>query len=115
MGRTLVTRGPKWRGWLGNDVCVYDDNWIDRPFAFKVLSPSSLPLHSQISCLPLDNGSWNETLIRRYFLHFEAEDILNMTCPRFRHEELVAALEFGSVIATTTLRDVRWSLPVRDC
>lgn len=81
-GREVVEKGMRWRIRNGEQVLVYQNDWIPRPVTFKRISPPSLHLETTVSELINEKQEWKEDMIRQYFLRVDADQIIKIPLPR---------------------------------
>ncbi|KAL5556376.1 hypothetical protein UlMin_038612 [Ulmus minor] len=80
-GRNLVAKGIRWRVGNGESLSIYKSRWLPIPWTFMITSPKVLSHQAKVSDLLLNNGCWNEELIRSSFLEHEANLILSLQRP----------------------------------
>jgi hypothetical protein len=77
--REVIKLGSSWRIGNGSQIRVWHDKWIPFSRSHKILSPiQRLPLDARVSDLISPPSSWNETLLAKTFLPFEAAIIKNI-------------------------------------
>ncbi|KAL5768624.1 hypothetical protein ACOSQ2_015407 [Xanthoceras sorbifolium] len=79
-GREILGEGIRWKVGNGENISIYDDCWLPKPYFSKILSPKYLPKGVSVSEL-ISNGWWNEDIVRRYFIAEEAKLILSILLP----------------------------------
>ncbi|KAK9950635.1 hypothetical protein M0R45_006113 [Rubus argutus] len=77
-GRELLQKGIRWRIQNGNEVHIWGDRWLPRPWTFQVMSPVSLHPLSKVSELISSTGVWNHDLIQASFLPNDVDCILSI-------------------------------------
>ena len=78
----MLQQGLRWRIGCGDQVRIYNSNWVPRPSTFKILSTLTLPLDTLISVLTDGEHKWNETLIKQHFTPKDTEHILKIMLPK---------------------------------
>ena len=64
-GRQMLHQGLRWRIGNGEQVKIYNCNWIPRPSTFKIVSAPTLPLEATVFLFINDEHNWNEALIKQ--------------------------------------------------
>lgn len=64
-GRQMLHQGLRWRIGSGEQVKIYNCNWIPRPSTFKIVSAPTLPLEATVFLFINDEHNWNEALIKQ--------------------------------------------------
>lgn len=77
----VIKKGTKWRVGNGKLIHIWEDRWMLTPSTYKVISPllphfDDFPMVSAL--IYLDTRRWKADLVRRTFLPFEANTILNL-------------------------------------
>ena len=77
----VIKKGTRWHVGNGKMIHIWEDRWMPTPSTHKVISP--LPHHfddfPMVSALiDPDTRRWKADLVRRTFLPFEANTILNL-------------------------------------
>ncbi|KAL0307224.1 UNVERIFIED_CONTAM: hypothetical protein Sradi_6139700 [Sesamum radiatum] len=66
--RDLFIPGLRWHIRTGQNVCIWKDGWIPRPWKFQVITaPNTLHPDATVDKLLDDSGGWNEALIQSVF------------------------------------------------
>ncbi|KAL0362112.1 UNVERIFIED_CONTAM: hypothetical protein Scaly_1166400 [Sesamum calycinum] len=66
--RDLFIPGLRWHIRTGQNVCIWKDRWIPRPWKFQVITaPNTLHPDATVDKLLDDSGGWNEALIQSVF------------------------------------------------
>ena len=81
-GRQVMHIGLRWRIGNGENVQIYNTNWIPRPVTFKILSQPTLLEGTMVSCLINKEHKWNENMIRQHFMPEDIERIMQIPLPR---------------------------------
>ncbi|KAK3218383.1 hypothetical protein Dsin_012353 [Dipteronia sinensis] len=81
-GRELVEKGSRWRVGTGQSIKIYKDRWIPRLSTFRIVSPMVLGEWSSMDSFKLQDGSWDDVLVRQSFSEEEAEAILSLPSSR---------------------------------
>ncbi|KAH9724503.1 putative reverse transcriptase/RNA-dependent DNA polymerase [Citrus sinensis] len=80
-GRQVIYKGIRWRIGNGQQVQIYQGNWIPRPTSFKPVSPPSLSSDIRVAELINEDNQWNEDLIYQHFLREDVDTILRIPIP----------------------------------
>ena len=76
----VINRGIRW--WVGNGkmIHVWEDKWLPTPITYKVCSPQQEIGDFPMVSLLIDEETrhWKVDMVRRFFLPFEADTILNI-------------------------------------
>ncbi|KAL0305076.1 UNVERIFIED_CONTAM: LINE-1 retrotransposable element O protein [Sesamum angustifolium] len=71
--RDLFILGLRWHIGTGQNVCIWKDSWIPRPWKIQVImAPNTLHPDATVDKLLDDLGGWNGALIRSFF---RSEDV----------------------------------------
>lgn len=81
-GRQMLHQGLRWRIGNGEQVKIYNCNWIPRPSTFKIVSAPTLPLEATVFLFINDEHNWNEALIKQQFMSEDVDCNLKMMLPR---------------------------------
>ncbi|KAH9725922.1 putative reverse transcriptase/RNA-dependent DNA polymerase [Citrus sinensis] len=81
-GRNVLEKGLRWRIGNGEQLLVYQSQWIPRPITFQPISPPSLSPDTTVAELISEEQSWKEAVIRQHFLKEDADQILKIPLPR---------------------------------
>ena len=76
----ILRDGMRWLVGNGRRIGIWKDKWIPNPTTFKVVSPQSVldPDAKVSELINEERGAWNQSLVNRTFLSFEAETILGI-------------------------------------
>ncbi|KAL5853031.1 hypothetical protein ACOSQ3_008149 [Xanthoceras sorbifolium] len=77
-GRSLITKGLRWRVGNGNSILSYEDKWIPRPTNFKIIAPPLSFDFPIVSLLKSDSGGWDSIAMRAAFAPIDTEAILGI-------------------------------------
>lgn len=77
-GLDLLKNGLVWRVGNRRSIQVWRDNWIPRPFSYKLITVQGMCRIRFVSDLLNENGSWNLALLQQYFLPADVEEILKI-------------------------------------
>ncbi|KAH9681143.1 putative reverse transcriptase/RNA-dependent DNA polymerase [Citrus sinensis] len=81
-GRKIILKGTRWRIGSGEDVQVYNSNWLPRPTTFRPISPRTLAVDTKVVDLIGPEREWKMDLIRQYFVQEDADIIQRIPLPR---------------------------------
>ena len=82
MGKNIIHKGCKWRIGRGNNVQIYNSNWIPRGETFRPISMPSLPTDSYVSELIGSDNKWDVTKIYQNFGKDDVELIISIPLPK---------------------------------
>ena len=74
-GRKMILKGTRWRIGSGEDVQVYNSNWLPRPTTFRPISPRTLAADTKVADLIGLEREWKMDLIRQHFVQEDADII----------------------------------------
>lgn len=77
-GKDLLRKGLCWRVGNGHNIRAHQDPWIPNLQAYISICKPVLNLNCKVDRYLLDNGMWNEQVVRKTFSVFEAEAILDI-------------------------------------
>ena len=77
-GLDLLKKGLIWRVGNGQQIRIWRDSWIPRPFSYKPISPQGTCRFRFVSQLLNNNGSWNVNLLQSIFLPCDVTEILKI-------------------------------------
>ncbi|KAL0313104.1 UNVERIFIED_CONTAM: hypothetical protein Sradi_5709700 [Sesamum radiatum] len=88
--RELLAAGIRWSVGNRESISVVGVPWLPRPATFQVIfPPSSIPGTTKVAVL-LNEGGWNESLVRKKFRSIDSECILSIPIPSERRpDELI--------------------------
>jgi hypothetical protein len=89
-GLALLKKGIIWRVGNSANIRAWRDPWIPRTTTFTPLSQQGRCRLRWVSDFILADGTWNETLLRRWFLQMDVEAILQITPSRRNTDDFVA-------------------------
>ena len=76
----VIRRGIRWRVGNGKLIHIWEDKWLPNPTTYKVCSPpqdiGDFPMVS--SLIDEETRHWKVEMVKRFFLPFEAESIINI-------------------------------------
>ena len=78
-GRDVLTKGLVRRIGDGTTTSIWREKWIANHFSGRPISPETQEVQL-VSDLLTPSGQWNESLIRDFFVHFDAEAIPRIPC-----------------------------------
>ena len=81
-GRKIILKSTRWRIDSGEDVQVYNSNWLPRPTTFRPISPRTLAVDTKVVDLIGPEREWKMDLIRQYFVQEDADIIQRIPLPR---------------------------------
>ena len=81
-GRNVLEKGLRWRIGNGEQLLVYQSQWIPRSITFQPISPPSLSPDTIVAKLISEEQSRKEAVIRQHFLKEDADQILKIPLPR---------------------------------
>ncbi|KAH9793378.1 putative reverse transcriptase/RNA-dependent DNA polymerase [Citrus sinensis] len=81
-GRKVLKKRLHWRIRDGEQLLVYQSQWIPRPITFQPISPPSLSPYTTVAELISEEQKWKEDVIRQHFLKEDVEQILKIPLPR---------------------------------
>ena len=76
----VIRRGIRWRVGNGKMIHIWEDKWLPNPTTYKVCSPpqdiGDFPMVS--SLIDEETRHWKVEMVKRFFLPFEVESIINI-------------------------------------
>ncbi|KAH9685108.1 reverse transcriptase domain-containing protein [Citrus sinensis] len=81
-GRKIILKGTRWRIGSGEEVQVYNSNWLPRPTTFRPISPRTLAADTKVADLIDPEREWKMDLIRQHFVQDDADIIQRIPLPR---------------------------------
>ena len=76
----VIRKGVRWRVGNGKMIHIWEDKWLPNPTTYKVCSPlqdiGDFPMVSLL--IDEETRHWKVGMVKRFFLPFEAETILNI-------------------------------------
>lgn len=81
-GKQVIHKGCRWRIGRGNNVQIYNSNWIPRGETFRPISILSLPTDSYVNELIGSDNKWDVTKIYQNFVKDDAELIVSIPLPK---------------------------------
>ncbi|KAK3211830.1 hypothetical protein Dsin_016536 [Dipteronia sinensis] len=77
-GKGILEKGIRWRVGNGSSIRVYKDNWLPRPYTFKIISTPAINVDTTVNNLFSSSGGWNLQLLKQNFLDCDVEAVLKI-------------------------------------
>ncbi|KAK3204628.1 hypothetical protein Dsin_018674 [Dipteronia sinensis] len=74
----ILEKGLRWRVGKGDSIRIYKDQWVPRPYTFKILSPPSLGIDATVDCLVSPSGGWDMRHLQQNFLDCDVNAMLEI-------------------------------------
>ncbi|KAH9770469.1 putative reverse transcriptase/RNA-dependent DNA polymerase [Citrus sinensis] len=110
--------GTKWRIGSGEDVQVYNSNWLPRPTTFRPISPRTLAADTKVADLIDPERERKMDLIRQHFVQEDADIIQRIPLPRssardelcWHYDKLITLKEnFQNVPSSSNPKPSQWN------
>ena len=76
----VIRKGTRWRVGNGKTIHIWEDKWLPTPTTYKTINPpccfNDFPIVSAL--IDQDTKRWKANLVKKSFLLFEADTILNI-------------------------------------
>ena len=90
--RKIIQKGSRWLIGNGENVKVWNDRWMPRPYSFKPITAGHI-VHPNMLVAELidkENKVWKEQLVRSIFLPCDADIICSLSlCHSWPHDKLL--------------------------
>jgi hypothetical protein len=110
-GLELLKKGLVWRVGNGSQIRIWRDPWLPRPSSYRpVLVQGNCRLR-RVSDLLLDNGDWNQELLRKHFSNMDIEKIMKIKASSRQHDDvLVWAPDRHGIFSVKSAYRLAWEL-----
>lgn len=85
--REVLSKGCRWRIGNGQQVNVFNSNWIPRPTTLKPIIPPNLPSETLVTDLINEDKYWKVSLIYGSFEKEDADVIVQIPLPRKHNKD----------------------------